>query len=85
MVDGGDYVNFDDILKELEKDREERYDSIVDNIIKQNEDMSAEERMAFIKDALKEVEANQEVLDKLGSDFDEDGVPYWEKWDNKDE
>ena len=24
-----------------------------------------------------------DVLDRLGSDFDEDGIPYWEKWDDK--
>ena len=22
---------------------------------------------------------NKELLDRLGSDYDEDGVPYWEK------
>lgn len=27
---------------------------------------------------------HKNVLDKLGSDYDEDGIPYWEKWD-KDE
>lgn len=26
---------------------------------------------------------NSELLDKLGSDYDENGIPYWEKW-NKD-
>ena len=23
---------------------------------------------------------NEEILDKLGSDYDEDNVPYWKKW-----
>jgi hypothetical protein len=23
---------------------------------------------------------NKEILNKLGSDYDEDGIPYWEKW-----
>ena len=23
--------------------------------------------------------ANQELLDRLGSDYDDNGVPYWEK------
>lgn len=25
------------------------------------------------------------VLDKLGSDYDEDGIPYWEKWHKNEE
>ncbi len=25
------------------------------------------------------VKENEEILNKLGSDYDEDGVPYWEK------
>lgn len=25
------------------------------------------------------VKENQEILDKLGSDYDEDGIAYWEK------
>jgi hypothetical protein len=25
-----------------------------------------------------------EVLDRLGSDYDEDGIPYWEKWHSSD-
>lgn len=81
MVDSGDYVNFDDILRELEKDREDRIDNIVNNIIRQNEDMSPEERISFINDALEDVEKNEEILDKLGSDYDENGVPYWDKWE----
>lgn len=24
---------------------------------------------------------NQEILDRLGSDYDADGTPYWEKWE----
>ena len=25
-------------------------------------------------------EKNAELLDRLGSDYDENGIPYWEKW-----
>lgn len=25
------------------------------------------------------VKENEEILDKLGSDYDEDGIPYWNK------
>ena len=25
----------------------------------------------------------QELLSKLGSDYDEDGIPYWEKWEDE--
>lgn len=27
---------------------------------------------------------NKEILERLGSDYDEDGVPYWEKWHKND-
>ncbi len=27
---------------------------------------------------------NKELLDKLGSDYDENGIPYWEKWNKND-
>jgi len=26
------------------------------------------------------MDENNELLKNLGSDFDEEGVPYWEKW-----
>ena len=26
------------------------------------------------------MEENKEILEALGSDFDEEGIPYWEKW-----
>ena len=26
----------------------------------------------------------QEMLSRLGSDYDENGVPYWEKWNKND-
>ena len=26
------------------------------------------------------MEENAELLKNLGSDFDEEGIPYWEKW-----
>jgi hypothetical protein len=26
---------------------------------------------------------NDPILDKLGSDYDENGIPYWEKWEDK--
>ena len=29
------------------------------------------------------VEQNKGILDKLGSDYDENGVPYWDKWTSK--
>jgi hypothetical protein len=31
----------------------------------------------YIKRVMKE---NEELLKALGSDFDEEGIPYWEKW-----
>jgi hypothetical protein len=32
---------------------------------------------AYIKRIMEE---NKELLESLGSDFDEEGIPYWEKW-----
>ena len=26
------------------------------------------------------MQENEELLKNLGSDFDEEGIPYWEKW-----
>jgi hypothetical protein len=34
-------------------------------------------------DAWKESIKKDPVLDKLGSDYDEDGVPYWEKYEER--
>lgn len=36
---------------------------------------------AYIKKIMDE---NDELLKALGSDFDEEGIPYWEKWGKKD-
>jgi hypothetical protein len=35
---------------------------------------------AYIKRLMEE---NEELLKALGSDYDEEGVPYWEKWGKK--
>jgi len=32
---------------------------------------------AYIKRIMDE---DQEILEALGSDFDEEGIPYWKKW-----
>jgi hypothetical protein len=29
------------------------------------------------------MEEDKEILESLGSDFDEEGIPYWEKWGKK--
>lgn len=31
------------------------------------------------------MDEDAEILKALGSDFDEDGVPYWEKWGKGEE
>lgn len=36
-------------------------------------------------DGWREKLTKDEVLDRLGSDYDEDGIPYWEKWNNDKE
>lgn len=36
-------------------------------------------------DYLKKImEENRELLEALGSDYDEEGIPYWEKWGSKE-
>lgn len=30
------------------------------------------------------MEENRELLQALGSDYDEEGIPYWEKWGSKE-
>ena len=37
---------------------------------------------AFMKRIMEE---DKEILQTLGSDFDEEGIPYWEKWGKKEE
>ena len=54
-------IDFQQILEELHKDREERSDYLASIIIES-------------------MEKNKPILDALGSDFDENGIPYWEKW-----
>jgi len=68
----------EEIMEEIRNEREERTDRIVESIINQNEDMSAEERLKFINSLLED-EFVMDVTEKLGSDYDENGVPYWEK------
>ena len=50
------------------------YDKIWESSLKVNE----------ILDNLVHDAENKEILDKLGSDYDKNGIPYWEKW-NKNE
>jgi len=56
-------IDFQEILDELRKDREERDERIY-------------------KLAIESIERNKDILDRLGSDYDEDGKPYWEKWED---
>lgn len=38
-----------------------------------------------INDIIKEiVETNGELLNRLGSDYDTNGIAYWDKWEDKD-
>lgn len=42
------------------------------------------ERSIRVKLAIEEAfKENQEMLDRLGSDYDADGVPYWEKYEER--
>lgn len=42
-----------------------------------SEKMSKEEISDFIRHIAVE---NRELLERLASDYDENGIPYWEKW-----
>jgi uncharacterized protein (DUF1499 family) len=53
-------IDFQELLDELRKDREER-----------------DERIYNL--ALESIERNKDILDALGSDYDENGIPYWRK------
>ena len=65
---------------------------------KHNPSLSAEDIVKIIREGREEndkkfdtygeyadfiVKDNQKILDKLGSDYDENGVPYWDKWSSK--
>jgi hypothetical protein len=58
----------------------------IQDYLRQNrvtKEMADEDFASYIKRYVKE---NESILNKLGSDYDENGIPYWEKWkDNKDE
>lgn len=89
-------IDFEEVLDELRKDRDERDDYLVsivemnevdmDELIEDNMDetfiSSVDGSEVSFKDVMKMVfKDNKEILDKLGSDFDEDGKAYWEKWE----
>ena len=43
--------------------------------------MSGKRMKMTFDDYMKRImDENEEILKSLGSDFDEEGVPYWEKW-----
>ena len=52
--------------------------STIADIIREDRD----ERDAHLESIIMEsIEKNKHILDALGSDFDENGIPYWEKWE----
>lgn len=42
------------------------------------------DNMKEIMEELENDPEHQELLKSLGSDYDEDGIPYWEKWEQND-
>ena len=84
--DKNDNTTFDSLSEYTEyiyKDNERILKSNIDpqsiaDIIREDRD----ERDAHLESIIMEsIEKNKGILDKLGSDFDEDGVAYWEKWE----
>ena len=80
-------VSFQDLLDELRKDREERSDEWAEMIAEARTDkfISSVDGSEYTFDEMMEMvfKDHKEVLDKLGSDYDENGIPYWDK--GKDE
>ena len=55
--------------------------SVGEDFQKSNED---QDRSLKVKAAIERVfKENEEMLDRLGSDYDNDGVPYWEKYEER--
>ena len=43
------------------------------------EEMADEDFASYIR---RYVKNNDDILNNLGSDYDETGIPYWKKWEN---
>lgn len=52
--------------------------SSIADLIREGRDERDAHLESIIMESIKE---NKGILDALGSDFDEDGVAYWEKWE----
>lgn len=80
------------IIREGREENDKKFDSYVeyvgyiardnDRILdKYDHDHCECEPNEVTKEAMEEaVKDNKEILDALGSDYDEDGIPYWERW-----
>ncbi len=92
--DYGDYINYiskdnDRILSEhLDHDHsqcepnqvtKDAIQEVIDELRKDRQERD-DELTALVMETL---EKNKPILDALGSDFDADGVAYWEKWEKK--
>jgi hypothetical protein len=42
-------------------------------------EIADEDFASYIKSYVKQ---NDDILNNLGSDYDENGIPYWKKWEN---
>ena len=55
--------------------------SVGQDLSKSNDD---KDRSLKVKAAIERVfKENEEMLDRLGSDYDSDGTPYWEKYEER--
>lgn len=70
MVDNKDLVPDDNDKPSIDPQ------SIAD-LIREDRDERDDYLMSIILESIKK---NKDILDKIGSDYDENGVPYWEKW-----
>jgi len=82
----GDYVNYiskdnDRILEEHDHSQCEpnettklTFEEVLEELRKERE-----ERLDWLIEDM--FQRNKKTLDAIGSDYDENGIPYWEKWD----
>ena len=61
----------------VDKDKPSIDPQSIADLIREDRDERDAHLESIILESIKE---NKTILDKLGSDYDEDGVPYWDKW-----
>ena len=77
MVDNGDY------MKDNWKHRPNIDPETIAEILREAREENDKKFDSYVEYAAYMVEKNKEILDRLGSDYDKDGIPYWDKWQDE--